>query len=96
MASDLVKRLDDIVRQELAVLGYEYRDVIAGIEESRGSEGAVIRFHAPYEDLTVDEPEPDVSDEAFNARVARRLKVILEAPQRTPGQEADFDVDEGG
>jgi hypothetical protein len=84
MASDFVKRLDDVVRQELSVLGRDYSDVIVAIEEGRGSEGAVVRFRPPYDDLSVDEPESDVTDEAFSARIGRRLRTILEAPERPP------------
>jgi hypothetical protein len=90
MASDFPKRLDDLVREELANLGYDYRDVVSSIEESRASDGAVIRFQPPYEDLDVEAPEPDLEDDVLAARVRRKLKVILEAPERAPSSEEEI------
>jgi hypothetical protein len=87
MSDNFLNRLDDLVREELAHLGYDYRDVVAGIEASRGSDGAVIRFQSPYEDLDIEAPEPDVAEDVFVARVRRRLRVVLEAPERAPAQE---------
>ena len=87
MASDFVKRLDDVVRQELLVMGLDYRELIQGIEES--GEGAVIRLQAPFEDIPFEAPEDDLADDVFAARVGRRLKVVLDAPERAPGPEAD-------
>jgi len=84
MESDFTKRLDDILRQELLILGYDYAEVVAAIEDSR-SEGTVARLHPPYEDLEFEVPEEDETDETLAARVRRRLKVVLEAPQREPG-----------
>lgn len=83
MESDFTKRLDDILRQELLILGYDYAEIVAAIEDSR-SEGTVARLHPPYEDLEFEVPEDDESDESLAARVRRRLKVVLEAPQREP------------
>lgn len=87
MSHDFLNRLDDLVREELALLGYDYRDVVAGIEASRASDGAVIRFQAPYEDLDIEAPEPDVAEDVFAARIRRRLRVVLEAPERSPAAE---------
>ncbi len=42
------------------------------------------RLHPPYEDLEFEVPEDEESDETLAARVRRRLKVVLEAPQREP------------
>ncbi|MFN2442193.1 MAG: hypothetical protein ABR517_05870 [Thermoanaerobaculia bacterium] len=84
MESDFTKRLDDVIRQELLILGYDYGEVVAAIEDSR-SEGTVARLQPPYEDLEFEVPEDDESDVSFAARVRRRLKAVLEAPQREPG-----------
>jgi hypothetical protein len=81
MESDFTKRLDDILRQELLILGYDYGEVVAAIEDAR-SEGAVARLHPPYEDLEFEIPEDEETDESLAARVRRRLKAVLEAPQR--------------
>lgn len=83
MESDFTKRLDDILRQELLILGYDYAEIVAAIEDSR-SEGTVARLHPPYEDLEFEIPEDDESDVSLAARVRRRLKAVLEAPQREP------------
>jgi hypothetical protein len=83
MESDFTKRLDDILRQELLILGYDYGEVVAAVEDSR-SEGTVARLHPPYEDLEFEIPEDEESEVAFAARVRRRLKVVLEAPHREP------------
>ena len=81
-SSDFHKRLDDVIREELSVLGYSYAKVVVAIEESRGESEAVIRLHPPYEDLVVPQPEQDITDSAFAARIRRLLKVRLEAPER--------------
>lgn len=87
MRGDFVKRLDDLIREELTVMGYDYREVVASIESSPGSEGAVVRLQPPYEDVIFDSPAPDVPDDTFAARVRRRLKVVLEAPSRPESPE---------
>lgn len=89
MSDEFARHLDDVVRQELSILRRDYNDVIRTIDSSRGSSGAVIRFHPPYEDITVDEPEPGMSRDAFAARVRRRLIVVLEAPERPPAPPED-------
>lgn len=88
MASDFVKRLDDIVRQELLIMGYDYGKLIAGIEESPGSEGAVIRFHPPYEDIFFEPAASDMPEDTFAARVRRRLKMTIDAPERPAPSES--------
>jgi hypothetical protein len=85
MGSDFLKKLDDVVRQELTVMGRDYRELVRGIEDSGSA--AVVRLHPPYEDVTFDEPEADLPDDLFAARVGRRLKVALDAPERMPGEE---------
>ncbi len=82
---DFLKKLDDIVRQELTVMGQDYRALVRGIEAS--GDGAVVRMHEPYDDVAFDAPEEDVPDDVLSARVGRRLKVALEAPERAPGEE---------
>lgn len=82
---EFLKKLDDIVRQELMVMGYDYRELVRAIEGS-GS-GAVVRLHPPYEDVSFDEPEDDLPDDVLAARIGRRLKVALEALERTPAEE---------
>ena len=90
MPSEFLKRLDDVIREELSILGYTYTEVVAGIEESRGDREAVVRLHPPYEDLIVPEPESDISEPAFAARIRRLLKVRLEAPER-PAAPSEYD-----
>lgn len=82
--SNFVKKLDDLIHQELSILGFEYNELVAGVEEPRAGSGAVVRLRPPYEDITIDEPEPDISDEILAARVRRRLRIAIEAPERTP------------
>lgn len=87
MPSDFAKRLDDVIRHELLIMGTEYGDVIDSIEDSAVSGGAIVRMRPPYEDVEFEAPEPDLADDVFAARVGRRLKVVIEAPQRPPGQQ---------
>lgn len=87
---DFLRKLDDLVRQELTVMGRDYRDVVQGIEAS--ASGVVLRLHPPFEDVSFDEPEEDLADDVLAARVGRRLKVVLEAPERTPGEEPEEGV----
>lgn len=82
MVDAFIKRLDDLLRQELSFLGYDYGEVVASLEETRTGEGAVIRMHAPWEDITIERPEEDVSDQTLAARLRRTLKTTLEAPNR--------------
>ena len=84
MANDFIKKLDDLLRQELSLLGHDYGEVVVEIQEARSGEGAVIRAHPPWEDIPVEEPEPGTPDEIFAARLRRALKTILEAPGRPP------------
>lgn len=85
MAGDFLKKLDDTLRQELMVMGRDYREIVRGLEESGG--GVVVRLHPPYDDVTFEEPDADLPGDVFAARVGRRLKVTLEAPERAPGEE---------
>ena len=85
MASDFAKRLDDVVREELLNMGHDYRQLIACVEDSPATEGAVVRFNPPYEDVIFEQPEPDLAPDVFAARVRRRLKVSIEAPERPAG-----------
>jgi hypothetical protein len=87
MASDFVKRLDDLIRQELSILGHDYQGIVAGIEETRAGGGAFVRLQPPYEDFSLEEPEAGVSDSTFAARIRRRLRVAIEAPERSPALE---------
>lgn len=88
MESDFAKRLDDVIRQELLILGYDYQEVVVAVEDGRTTE-AVVRLHPPYEDLTFEAPPEDEAGEIFAARVRRRLKVALEAPAREPAPEEE-------
>lgn len=87
MPSEFAKRLDDVIRHELLVMGVEYAAVIDSIEDSPASGGVVVRMRPPYEDVEFEAPEPDLSGDILAARVARRLKVAIEAPERPPGAE---------
>ena len=89
MESEFTKRLDDVIRQELLILGYDYADVVASVEDGRGGGDAVARLQPPYEDLSFEAPQEDEPQDMFSARVRRRLKVALEAPARepSPGEE---------
>lgn len=87
MASDFIKKLDDLIRQELSILGYDYQGIVADIEETRAGGGAFVRLQPPYEDFALEQPEEDVSDQTFAARIRRRLRVAIEAPERPPAPE---------
>ena len=87
MPSEFVKKLEDVIRQELLVMGVEYGSVIETVEDSPGSGGAVVRMHPPYDDVTFETPDPDLASDVFAARVARRLRVSIEAPERPPAAE---------
>ncbi|HVR43945.1 MAG TPA: hypothetical protein VMS56_10950 [Thermoanaerobaculia bacterium] len=89
MNEDLIRKLEDVVRQELLLMGYDYPAVVGSIERSPASEGVVIRLHPPYEDVEVETPEPDLPDDVFAARLSRRLRVALEAPERPPRADED-------
>ncbi|HEY5610068.1 MAG TPA: hypothetical protein VIL97_02585 [Thermoanaerobaculia bacterium] len=82
--TEFVKRLDDIVREELSFLGYEYNAIVAGLEASRSSGEAIVRMRPPYDDVAIEPPEHGVSDASFSARVRRRLREAIDAPERTP------------
>ncbi len=82
MAEEFIKRLDDLVRQELSFLGYDFGEVVVSMDESRTGDGAVIRVYPPWDDIIVEAPEPDVSDQTLAARLRRTLKTALEAPSR--------------
>lgn len=84
MTDEFIKKLDDLVRQELAFLGYDYGDVIAEIQGARSGHGAIIRAHAPYEDIPIEEPEEGTTDQILAARLRRALRTSLEAPDRPP------------
>jgi hypothetical protein len=80
MASDFVKMVEDALRLELSVLRIDYNEVIEEVEER--ADGAFVRTHPPYEDFELDEPDAAMSSDQFSARLARRLRVVLEAPSR--------------
>lgn len=89
MESEFAKKLDDLIRQELLLLGYDYRSVVSGIEEAPSSDGVTVRMQPPWEDIVFEEPDESLAEDAFAARVGRRLKVVLEAPERPAGPEPD-------
>jgi hypothetical protein len=80
--NDFAKKLDDIVREELATMGYDYRDYIVAVEHSRSADSAVVRFHPPYDDVEIDGPHDGEFDAKYSAKVRRRLKVAIDAPER--------------
>lgn len=82
MSEEFIKRLDDLVRQELSFLGYEFTEVVVSLDETRTGDGAVIRVHPPWEDIVIEAPEPDVSDQTLAARLRRTLRTTLDAPTR--------------
>jgi hypothetical protein len=82
MEDEFAKRIDDVVRQELLILGYEFADVVEEIEPSRGSEGVLVRLRPPYDDVAFDPPPPETPEETFAAFVRRRLLAKLQAPER--------------
>ena len=88
--SEFAKRLDDTLREELTLLGYEYREVVASLEEARQGGGVTVRMHPPYDDFTIDEPQSDLTRDVFSARLRRRLRTVLEAPGREPAPAEDL------
>lgn len=87
MNDEFTKRIDDLVRQELLILGYHYEDVVESIEQSRGSEGAIVRLRPPYDDVSFSPPPGDMPEQTFTAFIRRRLMARLEAPDRPPSSE---------
>lgn len=78
--SELVKRVDDLLRLELLHLGWEYAETIDRIEETSRGELVMVHFHGPHPAIELARPEREVDDAAFAAIIRRRLKVALEGP----------------
>ena len=80
LESGLIKRVDDLLRQELLHLGWEYGDVIDRIDETSGGNLVMIHFHGDFQAIEIPRPEEGVDDVTFAAHIRRRLKVALEGP----------------
>lgn len=78
--SELLKRVDDAVREELLGLGWEYSEVIREIAQETRSGDCVIRFFGDRPDLDLQFTDQSLDDEALRARIRRRLRVALEGP----------------
>lgn len=80
LESELIKRVDDLLRQELLNLGWEYAETIDRLEETARGDVVMIHFHGAHQAIEIARPEDDVSNETFAAQLRRRLKVALEGP----------------
>jgi hypothetical protein len=81
MPREFHKRLDDAVREELMALGHEFSELVEAVEETADG-GAVVRLRPPFDDVNFEPPDDDLPSDVFAARVRRRIKVALEAPER--------------
>jgi hypothetical protein len=80
LESELTKRIDDLLREELTLLGYDYRKTIDRLELTGRGETVMIHFQGPHAPLEIARPEEDLSDDTLSAQLRRRLKVALEGP----------------
>ena len=80
LESELIKRVDDLLRQELPALGWEYDETIDRLEENGRGDLVMIHFHGQFQAIEIPRPEEDVDDSTFAAHIRRRVKVALEGP----------------
>jgi hypothetical protein len=80
LENELTKRIDDLLREELTLLGYEYRETIARLELTGDGEAVMIHFQGSHAPLEIARPEEDLGDDTLSAQLLRRLKVALEGP----------------
>lgn len=80
MESELIKRVDDLLRQEIVSLGWDYSETVDRLEETGRGDIVMVHFHGPYQAIEIARPEEETSDETFATHLRRRLKVALEGP----------------
>ncbi len=78
--SGFIKRVDDLLRQELLHLGWEYGETIDRLEETGRGDLVMVHFHGQFQAIEIPRPEEDVDDSRFAAQIRRRIKVALEGP----------------
>jgi hypothetical protein len=78
MESELEKRIDDILREELLSLGWEYGEVVDTVTDE--GDRCVVTLQGDRDQVEIAAPEPDLPADIFRARLRRRLRVALEGP----------------
>ncbi|MBW3670710.1 MAG: hypothetical protein KY432_03455 [Acidobacteria bacterium] len=78
--SGLIKRVDDLLRQELLNLGWDYEETIDRLEEAGRGDLVMIHFHGQFQAIEIPRPEEGIDDSTFSAQIRRRVKVALEGP----------------
>ena len=84
--SSFAKMVDDAVREELLVMGFDFHAVVDDIDEPRQREGCVIRMRGEIEDIEIIQSGNDTSYAAVGAQVRRKLEIALRgmSPFRRP------------
>ena len=90
MESELSKRVDDVIREELLSLGWEYSEVVKSV--SGADDRCIVELKEGKDQFEIAAPEPDLADDIFRARVRRRLRVALEGPDPFAEPIPDADV----
>ena len=75
--SPFLRLLEDVLRDELLVMGLDYRAVVESIVEKREGGTFSIRFHGPRHDLDIVEPEKPPSRSTLAAHLRRKLAMAL-------------------
>ena len=81
--SAFAKMVDDAVREELLAMGFDYRDLVDGIDEPRGREGCVIRMRGEIDDVEIVPRGEHPSRAGITAQVRRKLEIALRFVKRS-------------
>ncbi|MBI2214746.1 MAG: hypothetical protein HYU52_13960 [Acidobacteria bacterium] len=77
MSNSFVKLVEDVAREELASLGYDYKIVVAGIDEQRDGEGCIIRMTGEVDDVRIIPTDDNPTRAGIAVQVRRKLEIAL-------------------
>ncbi len=75
--SEFIKRVDDLLREELLHLGFDFGVVVRSLSENRSTDGCIVRMQGEYDDFEVVPNEAGRTAGLLSAQIARKLRVSL-------------------
>jgi hypothetical protein len=75
--SPFQRLLEDVLREEILILGVNYDDVIQDVTRNRDGETYTIRFQGELHDLEIVEPHEMPAPAALGAQLRRKLETML-------------------
>jgi hypothetical protein len=75
--SPFQRLLEDVLREEISILGVNYDEVIQDVTRNRDGETYTVRFQGELHDLEIVEPHEMPTPGALGAQLRRKLETLL-------------------